>query len=279
VIPRLLDGTGLTDAASRLHRCAVGAQNVAGGSAGQDLLIHRNSYRSWVGMADAQLRNVFVEPSTWEHLYSERHWQIYGLTQESPRWMELINTEATLQAGWLEELANRLRNLADRLAAVPGHLTVLDTHVLLHFLPPDQIPWPEIVGSPLVRLVLPLRVVEEIDEKKYTARDALADRARRLLSQLRTQLAPTAGRPAPIREGVTIEVPIDDGPRRRTVDADQEVLDTCREFQSGGQGVAFVTLVTDDTGLTLRAQAMHIRVVPMPEEYLRRKFKPESKVP
>jgi len=279
MIPRLRDGTVLADAESRLRQCAGEAQNVAGGSAGQQLSIHRDAHLSWVGTADSQLRNVFVDPMTWEHLYGERYWQIYGLTQQSPRWMQLINTEAALQAAWVEELANRLKKLADRLALSPGHLTVLDTHVLLHFQPPDQIPWPEIVGYEHVRLVLPLRVVEEIDEKKYTAREDLADRARRLLSQLRTQLAPTAGGPAPLRENVTIEVPVDDGPRRRTVDADQEILDTCRELQSGGQGVTLVTLVTDDTGLTLRAQAMGIWVASMPEDYLRRKPKPDAEVP
>ena len=59
----------------------------------------------------------------------------------------------------------------------------------------------------------------------------LADRARRLLSQLRAQLAPTAGGPVHIRERVTIEVPVEDGPRRRTIDADFEILETCREFE------------------------------------------------
>lgn len=67
---------------------------------------------------------------------------------------------------------------------------------------------------------------------------------------------------------MTIEVPVDDGPRRRTLDADQEILDVCRELQYGGQEVV---LVTDDTGITLRAWPWRLRVVAMPEAYLRRK--------
>ncbi len=279
VIPRLKDGTQLADAQRRLCETATHGRNLVGSSAGQSVPIHQNSFLAWVGTAESQLRNIFIDPSTWERLYGERHWQIYGLTQESPRAIELINNEATFQAAWLEELADRLKQLSDRLAAAPGHLTVLDTNVLLHFQPPDQVDWPAIVGTPEVRLVIPLRVVEELDEKKYTARDNLADRARRLLSQLRTQLAPSAGGPTPLREKVTIEVPVDDGPRRRTLDADQEILDTCRELQSGGQGVTFVTLVSDDTGITLRATAEGIRVVAMPEVYLRRKPKPENDEP
>jgi len=190
--------------------------------------------------------------------------------------MELINHEADLQAGWLDELADRLKQLSDRLAAAPGQLTVLDTHVLLHFQPPDQVDWPAVVGTPTVRLVLPLRVIEELDEKKYTARDNLADRARRLLSGLRNQLAPTSGGPTPLRAGVTIEVPVDDGPRRRTLDADQEILDTCRELQFGGEAVV---LVTDDAGMTLRGTAQGLRIVAMPEQYLRRKPQPQTDEP
>jgi hypothetical protein len=273
VIPRAKDGTQLANAERRLRETAGHGRDVAGGSAGQSLQIHQNSYLGWVGTAEVQLRNIFIDPATWEPLYGDRYWRIRELSQDSPRWMELINHEAGLQAAWLDELADRLKTLADRLAAAPGQLTVLDTNVLLHFQPPDQVDWTALIGTPAVRLVLPLRVIEELDEKKYTARDNLAGRARRLLSQLRTQLAPTSGGPTPLRTGVTIEVPVDDGPRRRTLDADQEILDTCRELQCGGQDVV---LVTDDTGMTLRAWPRGLRVVAMPEEYLRRKQQQEA---
>jgi hypothetical protein len=216
---------------------------------------------------------VFTDSSTWSRLYGRRYWHIRTVDRESARAMELINDEAKEQASWLEELADRLTQLADRLSAAPGQLTVLDTNILLHFEPPDQIDWKEVVGRPEVRLVLPLRVVEELDEKKYTARDNLSDRARRLLSALRSQLAPTAGGPVGLREGVTIEVPIDDGPRARTLDADQEILDVCRELRSGGGPVV---LVSADTGMWLRATALGIEVVSMPDRYLRSKPRPPS---
>lgn len=272
MIPRLRDGTQLADAERRLRETAAQGRDVAGGSAGQSLHIHQNNFLSWVGTAESQLRNIFIDPTTWEHLYGERHWHIRDLTEGSPRWMELINHEAGLQAAWLDELAVQLKRLADRLDAAPGQMTVLDTHVLLHFQPPVQVDWPAVIGTLLVRLVLPLRVIEELDEKKYTARDDLADRARRLLSQLRTQLASRAGAPVLLREGVTIEVPVDDEPRRRNLDADEEILEYCRELQAVGKPPI---LATDDTGMTLRAQASGLRVVAMSEDYLRRKPKSE----
>lgn len=264
----LRDGGRLAEGERHLRDTATQGKNLVGASVGQDVAIHQNAYLAWVGTAESQLRNVFVDPATWGHLYDERHWQIYGLSQTSPRPIELIQTAIAVQTTWLDHLADRLKKLADRLAAAPGELTVLDTHVLLHFQPPDQVNWQEVTGADEIRLVLPLRVVEELDEKKYTARDDLAERARRLLSQLRAQLAHSGEAPAKIRDGVTIEVPVDDGPRQRTLDADQEILDTCRELRAGGQSVV---LVTDDTGMILRAGSAASRVVPMPERYLRRR--------
>jgi predicted ribonuclease YlaK len=109
-------------------------------------------------------------------------------------------------------------------------------------------------------------VVEELDEKKYGQRDDLAGRARGLLGGLRTLLAPTAGAPVRIRDGVTVEVPVDDTPRRRLRDADQEILNVCLDLKAVGRRVV---LVTDDAGITLRAAACKIEVVAMPEKYLR----------
>ena len=98
----------------------------------------------------------------------------------------------------------------------------------------------------------------------------VADRARRLLSQLWALLGPTAGGPVKIREGVTIEVPVDDGPRQRTLDADQEILNECLMLKALGQAVS---LISDDTGLSIRATAQGVTVIPMPEKYLRKKLK------
>lgn len=72
-------------------------------------------------------------------------------------------------------------------------------------------------------------------------------RERSVVSQLRALLAQTSGAPTMLREHTTIEVPVEYGPRTRALDADQEILDTCLDFVSGGTSVI---LVTDDTGRT-----------------------------
>ena len=113
-------------------------------------------------------------------------------------------------------------------------------------------------------------MVEELDEKKYLGREPIASVARDLISQLRRQLAPSKGQPVEIRAGVSIEVPVDDEPRRRARDADQEVLDACRELEAVS-GQRRVVLVTADAGMAIRASALGLEVREMPSNYLRRK--------
>ena len=238
-----------------------------------DITKYQNSYLGWINDVERLLRSLFIDPEVWNHLYDDRHWQIYNLHEESPRAKELIWTATGVQTTLLSELADRLKRLIDRVEAAPGLLTVLDTNVLLHYLPPEKIKWSSVVGTPEVRLILPIRVIEEMDEKKYTARDDLADRARRVLSQLRSLLEEKKGGPTKLCDGVTIEASVFDEPRQRTLDADQEILNCCLELISGD---GEVVLVTGDTGMRLRARAFGIRVVDMPEKWLRRRPKPEE---
>jgi predicted ribonuclease YlaK len=116
-----------------------------------------------------------------------------------------------------------------------------------------------------VRLVIPLRVIEELDSKKYGSSDRLGKRARALLPQLE-QVAGMGGTPSPLIDGVTLEVLIEPGPRLKPVDADEEILDACRElWQLSGQAGG-VTLVTSDTALRMRADALGgIRTVAPPD--------------
>jgi hypothetical protein len=191
----LLLKVGVTPAraAEQLQSCVTQGRNIAGSGGGEQVAIHANLYLAWINRAEAELRNVFVDPATWLPLHSEAYWRIRDLRVDSARAIELINDESGRQAERIEGYIARCKKLNQLLGAAPGLLTVLDTHVLLHFEPPAEVNWVEVVGEPLVRLVLPLRVVEELDEKKYAGRSDLADRARRLLSQLRGQLAPNAG--------------------------------------------------------------------------------------
>lgn len=262
--------TDIDGAADELRSLARDARNLL---VNPDLLTLRRDYAAWVFTAESHLRALFTDPQTWAELRDATYWSICDKNHGHVRMSELVRVEVEYQASRLEHLTSRLQAFAAWLGASQGHITVLDTHVLLHFQLPVQVKWAEVVGGSPVRLVVPLRVIEELDEKKYTARDDIADRSRRLLSDLRSRLGSSAPSPAKLNDDTTIEVLLDDEPRHRTQDADQEILDACENLRMAG---APVLLVTDDTGLTLRARALHVEVVAMPERYLRKPLQPST---
>lgn len=116
-----------------------------------------------------------------------------------------------------------------------------------------------------VRLVLPLRVVEELDEKKRSPRPHLAKAAQVVLRFLEERIGEKER--GSLGQEVSIEVLIAPGPRMRPADADQEILDACLEIgQLAGTDPA---LITADLGMRLRARSLGMRVIEMPERYSR----------
>ena len=181
------------------------------------------------------------------------------LDRESRAW-SVVSAELALQRDMLKALAQDLLERVQRAGAAAA--TVIDTNVLLQHQRPDFVPWDVIVGHVPVRLIVPLRVVDEIDAKKYARRSDLADRARGLLPWLEGVVA---NGPGTIRENVTIEVLIDERRQMKPQDADRDVADTCHELRQFG--TPDVTLVTADTGMLLRARGQGIRSVKMPAAY------------
>jgi hypothetical protein len=261
---RFHEETNLEGVIGRLSECVLRGENlVVSFPATEPEVVRLADYVAWVESTEKQLRNVFSDVGVVHQLRSTTYWAI---RQSAPRCLDLISTEVTEQVSWLEALIDRLRVIAVRLEAAPGRATVLDTNVLLHYQPPWDVEWPTVTGEEEVRLVLPLRVVEELDEKKYMSRGDLADRARRLLSQLWQRLGESAGGPVRLRGKTTIEVPVEDGRRERSLDADEEILDSCEQLRNVGRAPI---LVTADTSMSLRAKARRLDVTPMPERYRR----------
>jgi len=244
------------EAAHRITSAGVGSQHEAGHRI-------RMAYIEWAEATESVLQELTFDTDMTTALHTQRYWRIRQ--PGDPRPHPLVYAEVRQQVDWLSAVLKDLTQRVLRARVAGGHIAVLDTHVLLHYQPPEEIDWIEVAGTAPLRLVIPLRVIEEVDAKKYSGRD-LADRARRLLPALRRKMG-KAGAPGALREGVSIEVSVDPGPRWRPADADEEILNTCHELrQLSGQPVV---LVTGDTGMTLRAEAEEIPVVSMPEKYLR----------
>ena len=264
MVLRLRDHTDLAQAAQSVRGAVARAQNLQGSTT--DLEAFASQYVQWVDETERVLRAFFLDPETWEGLLTQRYWHITRIDEASFRPWDVLRREVATQCERLEKLALQVDAYSERLEAAPGLMTVLDTNVLLHYQTPRSVSWREVVSADQVRLILPLRVIEELDEKKYLTTAHTADRARRILRQLWALLEDSAGSPVPLKTDVTVEVPLDDGPRHRPKDADQEVLDLCRDLIAVGKPLV---LVTADIGLSLRAKACGVSVCRMPDCYRR----------
>lgn len=222
----------------------------------------QTDYINWAEATEGQLGNVTHDPDVLALPYSPAYYEIRQLTPSSPRAVAFIDSEIARQVRNLEDLREDLARRLERACAAPGAITILDTNVLLHHQLPDSVAWREVVGQESVRLVIPLRVIEELDEKKYSASDKLRARARERLPRLYA-LVGTGGAPKPLKDGHgTIEVFIEPGPRTRPADADTEILETAHDLRRlSGQAV---TIVTGDTAMRLRAEAEGLATVAMP---------------
>jgi hypothetical protein len=256
---RLRDGVEPAHAIAKLREAANNARNDIQGTDAAAVL---DRYTAWIVSTEAQLAWMSLDPNVVTMLLTTRHWQILDIGPNPLQIWRVLTPEIAFQVAALEALAADVQARIERAAG--GEPTVLDTNTLLHYQRPDSIPWPDILNRPSVRLVIPLRVVEELDEKKYGRNDVLAQRARDVLPWLEATIVGGSGQARP---DTTIEVPIDPTRRSRPQSADREIVDECHELrQFGGQRV---TLVTGDTAMRLRAHAESIPTAQPPDKYLR----------
>jgi predicted ribonuclease YlaK len=143
---------------------------------------------------------------------------------------------------------------------------VLDTNVLMHYTRPDKVTWAEILGAGQVRIILPICVIDELDNKKYTGSDKMSGRAQQALKALRdykTDLGP--GKAATLPDGTTLEIFLDEPGRQRKANPDEELRSRCMLLQRTLERP--VRLVTADLGAELRAEAHGLESAAMPDKY------------
>jgi hypothetical protein len=134
-----------------------------------------NEFVQRVESGETALRSFTLDPDPITAFHTARSWHIRALTPDSPRPWPLLEAEVELQSARLETIADHLEERVSLCSAqLPGGaLAVLGTNVLLHYQPPAQIPWRRLLKVSLAQLVLPLRVVEELDAKKTRGRGEL----------------------------------------------------------------------------------------------------------
>lgn len=129
-----------------------------------------------------------------------------------------------------------------------------------------------------MRIVLPICVVDELDNKQYTGSDRMshrADLAIRALRQYSAGLGP--GGPATLPDGTTLEVFLDEPGHVRMANPDEELRSRCMLLQRTiGRRV---TVVTGDLGMQLRADAHGLSYAVMPGKYAKDAKRRESDQP
>jgi rRNA-processing protein FCF1 len=226
----------------------------------------RNSYLVVLEALDPSLRTWFEDDDgAGAGLYSDHHKMIREMSGYTARPDPLIQGEIDRQVRVLESLKRSLQAL-EHLRARHGQPVVIDTNVLMHFQRPDKVTWAEVVGSGQVRIILPILVIDELDNKKYTGSDRMSNRANQALAVLRgyrKDLGP--GRAATLPDGTTLEIFLDEPGHQRLANYDEELRTRCMLLQRSLERK--VTLVTGDFGAELRAEAHGLEPVTMPEKF------------
>jgi rRNA-processing protein FCF1 len=249
-------------------------RNIAGQA--HDLRVKLNSYLNWVNGAQVRFRLVFADTELEDSLLARAYWNVsMSSIPPSPELGRLVDEELIFQAGnpgvpgdgggRLGQAADRLHGLR-RLADRPGRIFVPDTNALLHFTRFDRLPWPERTGQHVVRLIVPLAVIDELDNKKYARREEFQQRARELLTLIDRYETAAPDAYAQLHQGVTFEILPDEPGHFRAASTDQEILERC-EFLAQVTGLP-VTLVTGDSGVRINARARGIDVIKLGEEDL-----------
>lgn len=223
-----------------------------------------DSYLEWVERAEVQLRNLFADDVLADGLLSPRYFHIRQLIPNSiqARPWPLVDAERALQKSRLDQAVAELK-VGAALASRPGDALVLDTHVFMHYKLFKDVDWLGEFKLDQARLIVPLIVLDELDDKTFSPNKRLAKRADKVLHIFDDFLeALASGQAAEIRKGVTLEVLVDEISHQRRTNSDSEIIDRAQFLHQVIEKP--VTMVTGDRGLRVRSHSRSIPVVMMP---------------
>jgi rRNA-processing protein FCF1 len=247
--------------AIRVVRDITGNMSAAIGATSEHPVDKRNDYVRWATHTEARLESVLRRDDARAFLDTPRHRDISSSSVGEHLTM-MIYAELNAKQRDFQEAASYLQYHLDRMRRAPGLPIVVDSNVLIHSQRPDYVNWMEELKSE-ARVMLPLRVIEEIDAKKYSDSKRLRAHARRLLPWINGLFPEGDLGPVRLRNDATIELLLAERPRYRPADADDEVLDACHAVvRFAGTG----RLMTADTAMRLRAMTEGLEVFFLPPE-------------
>lgn len=244
-----------------------------------------DGYLVWVRTAEGTLRHFFTQPTVTDLLLTPAYWYLRDLKDRTtvdliPQVIAVVREECERKQLLVAEFARDFGERIDtyRRTGLSAHdhphlvrsAVVVDSSALVELENPWTLNWAALTGLQIVRLIVPLRVVEELDRVGYQrqATEAARFAARRHLRELEDLLDPWPSDAKQLTERLTVEILIDPGPRYRPEHADDEILQTCEDLnQFTGKKPL---LVTSDGGMRFRSRYMRSPVMALPDELMAR---------
>ena len=278
---RLNPGITLAHANDVLRRAETTWGNARGA---QDLY---RAYTDAVHDTYPPLKQAFAAPNVGAGLHSTAYWNLLpmgGARTELGFVSDLAVAENVMRALRAEnqalatEIENQVKALEHaraeleelkKLATRPGQPVVYDTNMLNHWRQPGDVLWREVLKAqgedvPLTRLVVPLRVIDELDRQKYGQGDLARKAATAIRYLERVLKGSQPGQLVRLRQCATLEVWVDADDRGG--DADLSIL-RCAADLTNLHPDTGARVLTDDIGMRLRAQQMGLKVMRLPEDH------------
>ena len=262
---RPLPGVPLDNLINGLRDAAREAGNVHGSAAGRGWGEVQAAYRRWAQDTETTLA-LQLSPADLEAiLHTKRYWAIQTMLAGNEALLPLIFFEVDERKRELEATAKALQRIRDRWSHRPGTIMVPDTNLFLEYSQTfDYIDWRTAGGSRAeTHVVIPLVVVDQLDQLKRTGRDQAKKRAQWTLRRLNQLLPHNPANRVRLREyegepwaTVWLEVLVDDPEHMRLADADAEIVDRAQYLAAVSERP--VKLLSQDLGLHLRARMVDL---------------------
>ena len=224
----------------------------------------RDEYVRWTTDAEVHLASVLDRRHAQAFFKSARHRDICSMPPGN-QITTLIYAEVEALMRDMQEALDDLEGHVMRMRAGPGFPVVVDSNVLLQCQRLDNVNWKAELKT-RARVMVPLRIIEEIDAKKYGPSKRLRSISRELLPWVDSLFPDGDPGPVPLRDDATIELILADRPRSRPSDADEEVLEVAHDV---ARFAGMTKVMTADTGMRIRARTEGLDVLFIPAEWRR----------
>lgn len=217
----------------------------------------RDEYLAWVDAAEPRLVGIYGVDAL-PALHNEAYRQIFAMDIYGPRPIALVNNEAARQARRCASLADHLMARRDAFGGGEA-IFVVDTNAFMHYRTLNEPRrWRDEALQTSSVVVVPLRVVQELDRKKQSTSNRHQKRATKTLRLLSEVLD---GRlVGSVVDGVTVRVVVEDDVY--DAQADEEILNVAARVQTYARREVIV--LTGDLSMQLRAIARGLLSSEMP---------------